>query len=247
MEQRVIEYEKNIGDGALFVYMKNFQNIAPEISAGSLKGKVFNNSAELMETFKQRLLADVKANQKELRYLILYNLELPQFVGFDEAKTAPVSKEAKGSTKEQAQRSNMSGNILSDAKGHLQQGMIYAKLNDYENAIREFSLAVEKQPDYAMAYSNRAAAYMQQKKLNKAFDDLMKACQIAKTEPIIYYNLTAVLSLQLKIDLALDSLDKCLDFGFNDYNSLRTDPDLVNLRKHPEYRKILDKHKIPVK
>ena len=43
---------------------------------------------------------------------------------------------------------------------------------------------------------------------------------------------------------ALDSLDRALDLGFADYDVLRRDPDLNNLRRHPEYAKVLEKHKV---
>jgi tetratricopeptide (TPR) repeat protein len=131
-----------------------------------------------------------------------------------------------------------------EAQVNLQQGMQYASGKDYENAIKEFTLSIEKYPNYATAYSNRAVAYMQQKKYNKAQEDLDKAVGINPDDPLIHYNITALRSLTDKLDIALDSLDKCLELGFNDVDSLRNDPDLKNLRKHPEYRKILDKHKI---
>ncbi|MCK7504970.1 MAG: hypothetical protein MZV70_13420 [Desulfobacterales bacterium] len=40
---------------------------------------------------------------------------------------------------------------------------------DYDNAIKEFTVAIQKYPAYDVAYSNRAVAYMQQKKFNKAW------------------------------------------------------------------------------
>lgn len=131
-----------------------------------------------------------------------------------------------------------------EAKLNLQQGINYMKAKDYENAIKEFTLAIEKFPDYDVAYSNRAVAYMQQKKFNKALDDLKKAEQINPNNPIVHYNFVALYSLQKQLDRALDHLDKALQLGFNNYDALRTDPDLENVRKHPEFRKILEKHKV---
>ena len=88
---------------------------------------------------------------------------------------------------------------------------------------------------------------MQQKKFNKAMDDLKKASEVAPNDPMVYYNLTSLYSLQNQLDRALDSLDKALELGFNDYDSLRNDPDLNSLRKHPEYRKVLEKYKVFIK
>lgn len=130
------------------------------------------------------------------------------------------------------------------AELNFQQGMNFIQNKDYGNAIKEFTAAIDKYPEYAIAYSNRAVAYMQQKKLNLAAQDLKKAAEFSPQDANIYYNLTALYSLQKQLDLALNALDKALALGFNNYGSLRQDPDLKNLRKHSEYRQVLEKHKI---
>jgi len=145
--------------------------------------------------------------------------------------------------------------ISEDVKEHIKHGLAYVSNaknarskeifeENLENAIKEFSLAIEKNPNYAEAYSNRAVAYMLQEKFNKAEEDLLKAKQLNPDNPNIRYNLVCLYSLTGKLDLALDELDAALEKGFNDYDALRKDPDLNNLRKHPEFRKILEKHKV---
>jgi len=134
------------------------------------------------------------------------------------------------------------------AELNFQQGMNYVQGEDYGNAVKEFTAAIEKYPGYSSAYANRAVAYMQQKKYNLAADDLKKAAALSPDDPNIYYNLTALYSLQKeKVDLALGALDKALELGFNNYDALRKDPDLKNLRKHAEFRQVLEKHKIFLK
>lgn len=113
-----------------------------------------------------------------------------------------------------------------------------------ENALREFDLAVKKDPGYAEAYSNRAAAYMLQQKFNKAEEDLRKARELNPDSPSVRYNFASLHSLRGNVDLALDEIDAALSKGFTDYDALRDDPDLANLRRHPEFRKILEKHKV---
>ncbi|QLP99803.1 MAG: hypothetical protein HZY78_05835 [Burkholderiaceae bacterium] len=58
------------------------------------------------------------------------------------------------------------------------------------------------------------------------------------------YNFASLHSLRGNVDLALDEIDAALSKGFTDYDALRDDPDLANLRRHPEFRKILEKHKV---
>lgn len=127
---------------------------------------------------------------------------------------------------------------------HLNQGMTYAAMKDWDNAISEFTKAVDIDTRYAAAYANRAVAYMQQRKYNKALDDLKQAESINPDDKMIHYNYVALYSLQNQLDRALDSLDRALDRGFNNYDALRNDPDLNNVRAHPEFRAVLEKHKV---
>ena len=90
---------------------------------------------------------------------------------------------------------------------------------------------------------------MQQKKYNKAEEDLKKASELKQDDPIILYNLAALYSVLKKNDIAIDYLDEALGKGFNNFDALKpkgrkSDPDLNNLRKDPEFKKVLEKHKI---
>ena len=147
-----------------------------------------------------------------------------------------------------------SGEPSQEVKAHLKQGMSYVSIaknatsksvfnENLDNAIAEFSNAITKDPNYAEAYSNRAVAYMLQKKNNKALDDLKKAKEIKPDSATIRYNLASVHSLMGNTDYGLDELDAALSKGFNDYDSLK-DPDINNLRKSKEFQKILEKHKV---
>ena len=154
-------------------------------------------------------------------------------------QTPPPAQLGTGSTAPTAQAS-----IPTEAKLNMQQGMNYMRSRDYDNAIKEFTVAIEKFPQYDTAYSNRAVAYMQQRKFNKADDDLKKGIEINPKNATLHYNYVALYSLQGKIDRSLDSLDKTLELGFNNYDALRKEPDLNNVRKHPEFRKICEKYKV---
>lgn len=174
------------------------------------------------------------------------------------SKTATTDKKSKKPKETTPKKQTEVVKLSPEAKQHLQQGMTYAALaqgnpktasENYENASMEFSRAIELYPGYAEAYSNRGVAYMQQKKFNKALEDLKKAAELKPEDPIIHYNLAALYSLQNQLDLALEELDKALKYGFNNYDALKpsgpnSDPDLKNLRKHEEFRKVLEKHKV---
>lgn len=134
-----------------------------------------------------------------------------------------------------------------DAKQHLDQGMQYAHASDWGNAVKEFDAAIAIHPSYAAAYMNRAVVNMQKKNYELAKDDLTKAAELAPKDPMIHYNMASLYTLTDKLDRALVSLDKALANGFAEYEALRKDPDLAKLRKHPEWQKTLERHKVFLK
>jgi tetratricopeptide (TPR) repeat protein len=173
----------------------------------------------------------------------------PQAAPAPATQAAPAAQPAPAAAPAPAPASGPSQEV----KAHLDKGMSYVSVaksspstfnENMENAVNEFSNAVNKDGKYAEAYSNRAVAYIMQKKFNKALDDLKKAKELKPDSASIRYNLASVHSLMGNTDYGMDELDAALEKGFNDYESLRRDPDINNLRKHKDYQKTLEKHKV---
>ncbi len=144
-----------------------------------------------------------------------------------------------------------------ETQQHVKQGMVFVSLakqnsknrsENIKNALVEFDTAVKQEEAkgrcFATAYMNRGIAYWQDKKLNLAEKDLLKASECDAKDPIIFYNLASYYSAINKTDLALEPLDKALNLGFDDCEILRKDPDLKNLRKQDDFRKTLENHKL---
>ncbi len=126
---------------------------------------------------------------------------------------------------------------------HLQQGMVFANQGDFNHAAEEFkrSISIEPSPD---AHANLAASYMQLGKRNLAMAELKKAEAMDPGHGMTLYNMTALHALNDDTDLALEYLDRTLSSGFDNYDAIRFDPDLQNLRGEPEFRSTLEKHKV---
>ncbi len=126
---------------------------------------------------------------------------------------------------------------------HFKQGVNYASRSDYENAILEFEQSISIRPT-SKAYANMGVCYMKTGKTNKALNALKQAVSIDSCDAFAQYNLAGVYSVLDQTDLGIDALDNALKCGFNNYDAIRFDPDLNNLRGVPEFRKTLEKHKI---
>lgn len=136
--------------------------------------------------------------------------------------------------------------IPQEALQHVRLGLERVHSKDYDSAISEYNMAIEKYPKYVMAYNDRAAVYVKQGKFDKAREDLSKALAIDPHNPATYYNTAALYSLQNESSQALDYLERALVLGFKDYDLLRSDPDLKNIRQNPKFREILKKQGVSV-
>ncbi|MCP3931772.1 MAG: hypothetical protein GY705_22075 [Bacteroidetes bacterium] len=127
------------------------------------------------------------------------------------------------------------------AHQHNQQGISYANIGDYNNAISEFKRSVDIRPT-VNAYANLGGVYMQVGKNNLAMDSLNRAESLNPYDTLTLYNLTALHSKLDNTDIALVYLDKTLAHGFKNFDAIRFDPDLTNIRGEPEFRKVLEKN-----
>jgi tetratricopeptide (TPR) repeat protein len=177
--------------------------------------------------------------------LVTAGLIVLGFIGSGCKKTEPGGT-APSSPTQQSASGDSAGKepevIPQEALQHVQHGIEYVRTREYDRAIKEFTTAIEKYPKYVMAYNDRAAAYIRQKKFDAAKDDLTKALAIDPHNPATYYNTAALYALQKQSSASLEYLDKALELGFKDYDLLRADPDLNNIRKTSEFRKILERH-----
>ena len=136
---------------------------------------------------------------------------------------------------------------MEKAEMHLRQGLAYAGQKDFRNSELEFLKAIDLCETYAEAHANLGVTYIGLSALNKAERSLKRAAALDPGDPYAQYNLAVIYSLNEKMDVALEALEKALENGFNEIDALRHDPDLKNVRQDPEFRKILEKHRIFLK
>ena len=60
------------------------------------------------------------------------------------------------------------------AKEAIDKGIEYGKQGNYDEAISEFTKAIELNPNYAETYNNRAIAYFQKQDYDKSWNDVHK-------------------------------------------------------------------------
>ncbi len=101
-----------------------------------------------------------------------------------------------------------------------QRGCCYKKLGDSQNAIEDFSKAIELQPAYSTAYYNRALMYKRNSDWNKAVDDFSKAL-VFEPAPETYTNRGVCYEQLGDRARALEDFDKALQIKPDYFSSLK--------------------------
>jgi len=138
------------------------------------------------------------------------------------------------------------------AQTAFESGMQFAQSGLYDQAQGKFEEAIRTCPDFHLAHMNLGVTFVQRGKdwYETALRHL-KAAEAAEArqnppsrDPLVQYNLTVIHTLLEDFPAAYQALDKALRFGFKNFDALRTDEDLYELRRKPEFRQTLERHNV---
>jgi len=66
-----------------------------------------------------------------------------------------------------------------------------------------------------------------------------KLSQLLPNDSLVWYNLGCSYALTNRLDEAFEALTKSVDLGYEDYDWMKSDPDLVNLHDDPRFESLL--------
>lgn len=112
---------------------------------------------------------------------------------------------------------------------------------DYDFEISFFERLLEKHPSFIQALIALGNAYTQKGDYEKGLVIDLRLKQLRRDDPTVHYNLACSYSLLGRIDDAFLSLKRAIDLGYEDFDYLRHDPDLENLRKDKRFQHLLKK------
>lgn len=125
---------------------------------------------------------------------------------------------------------------------HNNLGVLYDKKGFYDEAIAEFEKALQIDPSDANVLEN-----LENTKGNKAIvqeqeEQIAQAQRKAEAHPdspTASYKLARLYAFYGKKDQAIEWLEKALKQGFNDFDYLKADPALKDLRNDPSFTRFL--------
>lgn len=121
------------------------------------------------------------------------------------------------------------------------------KAHDPAFEIGFFESVLRREPDYVDVVEILGGLYT---KLGRVADGLKMDRKLVKLQPrnaTAHYNLACSLALSRRKADALRSLRQAVQFGYQDFDWMQQDPDLEDLKKHPEFLKLLVQLKTQLK
>jgi tetratricopeptide (TPR) repeat protein len=129
-----------------------------------------------------------------------------------------------------------------DPELYFEMGNLFLSQGDVSKAIDQFENALTIQPDYLPAINNLAMAYAADKQYDKALDAFKKMTALQPDNTSHYYNVAVLYALQTKVEESLEWLKKAVDKGYANWELIKTDKDLENIRNSAEYKELVKRH-----
>lgn len=119
---------------------------------------------------------------------------------------------------------------------HFNEGNRFLGQGQYDQAIHNYEMALNHDPDIHEVYINLSTVYLKLKNYQRASQTLATLRTKKPDLPSLHYNLACYYSLTQQTDLSLEALKKALDLGYSRIEDIKTDPDLTQVRQTPGYR-----------
>jgi len=130
-----------------------------------------------------------------------------------------------------------------DAKAHYYMGNALKKQGRLKKAISHYYKALKLKPDLVKVHINLGVALSRLGKFKEAIAHYFDAIKINPDyKAAAYYNIACLYSRQNIIGKSIDFLKKAISAGFNDWNVIKTDKGLENIRASSLYKELIKGH-----
>jgi Tfp pilus assembly protein PilF len=121
-------------------------------------------------------------------------------------------------------------------------GNLYKKSGALDKAIVQYEKALMKRSEFSEVMYNLAMIYATRKEYEKALFLLNNVIKIQPDSLGAYYNITAIYAKQNKREESVQWLRKAVTKGFKNWELLKTDTKLQNIRQTAYYQSLIRKH-----
>jgi tetratricopeptide (TPR) repeat protein len=125
---------------------------------------------------------------------------------------------------------------------HINIGIALEKQGKTAEAIEHYQKVLVIEPRSPMGLEKLARSFKRMKKYQKALFFYNEILKVLPGNPAVYYNIACVYALQNQVEDAIWWLKKAVAKGFDDWNHIKTDIDLVYIRGSSQYKEFVKGH-----
>ncbi len=122
---------------------------------------------------------------------------------------------------------------------HYNEGNKLLAKKNWKEAIINYKMALNHDDKIFEAYINLSVAQLRGQEFDQAYLTLQKLRKLQPQNPSLYYNLACYYSLTNQLEFGKVAIQKATQLGFKNFQTLKNDPDLENLKDDPAYNKWL--------
>jgi tetratricopeptide (TPR) repeat protein len=126
-----------------------------------------------------------------------------------------------------------------DPSLHYRLGRLYQQKGELDEAIDQYQKALSIQSEFPEALNSLAEVYVARGDYDMAVSVLKKMTTLWPNTPRTYYNLACIYARQNKTDESINQLEKAVNKGYNNWDLIKTDKDLDNIRDTLYYKNLM--------
>ena len=121
-------------------------------------------------------------------------------------------------------------------------GVLYGQKGALRHSVENYQRALSFHPEFAQAQFDLAFKYSLLGEYENALRSYKRAVEIQSDLVWAYYYAAAILALENRVDESIVWLEKAVNKGFNDWNYLKNDKKMNNIRQTPFLKTLLMKN-----
>ena len=122
---------------------------------------------------------------------------------------------------------------------HYEMGSIYKKGGMFDKAVEQYRKALDVQPGFIPALQGLALVYSAEGDYGKSLSCLHRILELRPDSPEVYYNIACMYARRNEVEESISWMKRAIEKGFDDWELIRRDGDLENVRRNPYYDELV--------
>ncbi len=125
---------------------------------------------------------------------------------------------------------------------HYNLGRLYERKGGLDEATGQYKKALSIQPGFIPALNSLALVYTAKMQYDMAISMFKRIISLRPDASGVYYNIACVFAMEKRKKDSIEWLKKAINRGYNNWEMIKTDEDLKNIRDSSYYRELIENH-----